>query len=122
MSLAPTITPDGAGGYRYDQTFSEAETVEFVLVFTKTDDTAFPWADYTFEYAVSGTGISLTSAPFAGIAVDTLSATVLFVVADPFDLSPDTYAHECRMVAVVGGHKKSIFSGYLTIADTPFRA
>jgi hypothetical protein len=122
MALAPSITPDGAGGYRYDQTFSEAETVEFVLVLAQTDDTAFPWADYNFEYAVGDASISLTSSPVNGIVVDTNAATVAFTVADPFDLSPDTYPHECRMVATATGAKKSIFSGYLTIADAPFTA
>lgn len=123
MALAPHITSDGAGAYRFDRTYSAAETVKFTFIWDLADGSDFPWADVTVEYVVGNdAGVSLTSSPVNGITIDTDANSISFDVADPFALATGQYPHECRIIETATGDKEAVFSGYLTIAETPFTA
>jgi hypothetical protein len=95
---------------------TDVEDLEFTLEW-ELDDGAFPWADYTYAYAVtSGGGNVFELSEGDGITVDPTAGTISFFKAAGA-LCPGTYAHGCLLTHTATGKKVQAFLGAVTIAE-----
>jgi hypothetical protein len=109
-----------SAAYEVRVTKSEDETFEFSFVFEMVDGSAFPFADYSLQYALAQNGctvFSLTEA--SGIAIDTTSGVVTFSAPSP--LCAGQYEHGCRALHTASGTLIEIFDGPVTIGKGAYR-
>src|SRR4051812_28345783 len=96
---------------------SDVEDVDFTLEWTAEDGSPFPWADYSYAYAVTHKGgnvFVLTDG--SGITVNTDAGTIAFFAAAGA-LTPGDYRHGCLLTHTASGKKIQAFLGALTIGE-----
>jgi hypothetical protein len=104
--------------YTVDVTGTDDETFVFVIPFENTDGTAFPFAEYTIEYAVTQCGCAkLELSEGDGILI--VAPYVRFKAAMG-SLTPGEYQHGCRMTEIATGDVYQIFDGTVTIGEGHF--
>jgi hypothetical protein len=108
----------GNAPYEVAVSGTDDETFTFSLPFENEDGSAFPFSDYTIEYAVSCDGRpSFTLTQSTGITVQ--SGVVTFASA-PRTLRPGRYTHACRIKSVANGTYTQVFDGPVSIDEGGF--
>lgn len=110
-------------GAAYECTIAMTDDETFLFnVIPQTAAGAVPvWADYSFEYALNGCGVTLTLTEASGINVDTVNDLVSIGPADrTYRLPAGEYRHGLRITEISSDIVTQLFDGLVTVTEGNF--
>lgn len=112
-----------AAAYECSISMTDDETLLFNIKPQTSAGAAPTWADYTFEYALTGNGITLLLTETDGIEVDDTNDILTIGPADrAYRLAAGEYKHGLRMTTVSGDITTQLFDGTVTVTEGNFAA
>lgn len=107
----------------YECTISMTDDETFLFSIAPRDDAGDPpvWADYSYEYVLTGCGITLTLVEDDGVEIDTDNDTVTIGPADrEYRLPAGDYKHGFRMTHTATSVTTQWFDGAVTVTEGNF--
>jgi hypothetical protein len=100
---------------------TDDETFRFVITLLDTDGNPPDWADYTFEYSLTGDGTTLALTEGAGVTVDTDNDVIIIAATDPtYRLRAGVYQHGFRVTEDATDITTQYFDGTVTVTEGNF--
>ena len=112
-----------AAAYDCSISMTDDETLLFNIIPQTSAGAAPTWADYAFEYALTGNGITLALTETDGIEVDEINDLLTIGPADrTYRLAAGEYKHGLRMTTVADEITTQLFDGTITVTEGNFPA
>lgn len=107
--------------YEATGSMTDDESFGFAVKIEKPDGSSITWADYSFEYEISGCGVKLVLDESDGITIDDVN-DLATIAADPdYRLRAGQYRHGFRCTQIATGTVAQLFDGTVTVTEGNFR-
>lgn len=106
--------------FTFARTFTDKETIRFSARWKLKDGSDFPWADYTYAYAIEserGSPHASLTVENSGITVDPSQNLITFSAPVDLRLCAGNYRHGCVITHTETGQDIQFFVGPLTITE-----
>lgn len=107
--------------YQLNHSLTDDESFEFSVESKITDDSDFPWDDYTHDYSLmreNGLLFSLTQSD--GITITEALNIISFAKDPTYRLPVGTYRHGYRITHTARGTVFQVFDGSVTVTEGNF--
>lgn len=110
-----------AAPYEATGSMTDDESFVFTVKIEKPDGSSITWADYTFDYELSGCGVKLALDEANGILIDA-GEDFATISADPdYRLRAGQYRQGFRCTHIATGIVTQLFDGTITVTEGNFR-